>query len=295
MAVRRWCGASLMLALGAACSAETTGATPDGAPPDAGEAAADAGTEEIVVLRDGTFDLVAMDTLNIDDACTAQAPWGPDSWGIEAATFSDPDDRTIDSARFVATGQDGYLYGMEEQGRWGFVRYIQGDVWGGTSCGPVTWHRFAPLPTAGRDIRVDIEVYRDTANLFTDSNSWIMFAVNAWFSSPDFPLEGGDLNGRKPLVMDLALHHECNMDGCALRHAESDSAYHYQSSVGQAPPGDWGIFSIALAPHIDNAFAAFDLPEAARQSLRLYQLEFVIELHAAEGAATIDDFTVRLD
>lgn len=281
-----------------ACGGGGSTGSPDAAEgADAGpEDGADAAPEEVVLLRDSTFDLEPMDTGNINEACTAQAPWGPDSWGIEAATFSDPLDRTIDTARFLATGRDGYLYGYEGKDRWGFVRFIQGDMWGGTNCGPVPWHTFPPVSTFGKEPWIDLELYRDTNELHTESSSWIMFAVNLWFSSPDFPKEGGDVNGRKPLVMDLVLHHECNTsDGCTYQHGESEHAYHYMTSVGQAPFAEWGIFSIALAPHIENAFSTFDLPQAARETLKLYQVEFVIELKSAEGAASIDDFVLRLE
>lgn len=262
-----------------------------GADASGGEADASAGGASF--LRDGAFDLSPVDTGNIDAACTMLAPWGAGSWGAEAATFSDPEDHTIDTARFIGTGENGYLYGLETRGRWGFVRFIQGDVWGGGNCGGIPWHRFDPIATAEKDLRIELDIYRDTNNLFTTDDSWIMFAVNLWFSSPDLPDAGGDVNQRKPLVMDLVLHHECTMEGCVLENKESAEAYHYQAVVDEAPLREWRAVSIPLASHIEAALAHFDLPPAARASLALYQAEVVVELHRAEGAASIDNVVLR--
>src|SRR5262249_55886458 len=182
------------------------------------------------------FSLGAFDNGNLNEACTQLAPWG-DSWGIDAETFTSPDTHALAGARFLVYDRGGgndaaYFYGKESDGRWGFVRYIQGDMWGGGNCGPIAWHRFAPVPTHGRSVHMHLSLYRDTTQLLTSSQSWIMFAINVWFSSPDMPKPGGDKLGRKPLVMDLAFHHECNMSGCKLRNYEDDSAYHYQALVG---------------------------------------------------------------
>ena len=269
------------------------GSVADGGRLDAGEEPAGDAAADATYLRDSAFGLAALDTGNIDAACTMLAPWGGESWGVEAATFSDPDDRTIDTARFIATGENGYLYGLETRGRWGFTRFIQGDVWGGGNCGAIPWHRFEPIAIAGEELSIDLDLYRDTSNLFATDDSWIMFAVNLWFSSPDLPQAGDDLNGRKPLVMDLVLHHECTIADCGLETRESETAYHYQAVVGEAPLREWRHASIALAPHIEAALAHFDLPPEAQATLALYQAEVVIELHRAEGAASVDNVVLR--
>lgn len=299
--MRAWLMAVLLLA---GCSSEIGGdpAGADAAVNDAagggeGDASEPDGGATGPILRDGDFAIPTFDTGNIDGSCTMLAPNGDRSWGVEAATFSVPEDRTIDTARFLSNGESGYLYGLENRGRWGFVRYIQGDVWGGGNCGPIVWNTFEPVATAGRDIRIDLQVYPDTEKLFTENDSWIMFAVNLWFSSPDLPLEGGDLNGRKPLVMDLILDHACTMPGCAYGHKESESAYHYQASVvSEAPtPGTWNPVSMDVSEHLAQAVEHFELPAAAAESLKLYQVEFVIELYRAEGAASIDDFVLSVE
>src|SRR5262245_53598096 len=88
-------------------------------------------------LRNGDFELTKYDSGDLTSACTVAAPWGSNSWGIEGSTFSDPNDHTLAGARFVENGHQGYLYGREDSGRWGFVRFIQGNLWGGTNCGDV--------------------------------------------------------------------------------------------------------------------------------------------------------------
>jgi hypothetical protein len=267
----------------------------DGGGGGGGDGGTDAGGGGESYLRDSAFDLAQMDTGNIDAACTMRAPWGAASWGVEAATFSDPEDRTLDTARFMATGENGYLYGLETQGKWGFARFIQGDVWGGGNCGPIPWYRFDPIATDRDELWMDLDVYRDTSNLFTDDDSWIMLAVNLWFSSPDLPEAGGDINGRKPLVMDLVVYYQCTIAGCGLENKESDSAYHYQAVVGEAPLAEWSHVSFSLAPHIEAALAAFDIPADVRPSLALYQAEVLVELHRSEGAASIDNVVLRAE
>jgi hypothetical protein len=289
--------ALLSVLLAGACTAESDaggGAAPDAGDGDGDGGRADGGGGESY-LRDSAFDLAQVDSGNIDSACTMIAPWGDASWGVEAATYSDPEDHTLDTARFMATGENGYLYGLETQGKWGFVRFIQGDVWGGGNCGPIPWYRFDPIATDRDELWIDLDVYRDTSNLLTTDDSWIMFAVNLWFSSPDLPKAGGDTNGRKPLVMDLVVHHQCTIAGCAIENKESETAYHYQTMVGEAPLGEWSHVSFPLAPHIEAALAHFDLPAEARPSLALYQAEFVVELHRSEGAATIDNVVLRAE
>jgi hypothetical protein len=250
----------------------------------------------------GDFELESFDTNNIQDQCYIDAPWGDSCWGGEGSTFSDPTDHTIDWSRFASWGHEGYLYGREESGKWGLVRYIQGDVWGGSHCGPIPWNRPTPLLTYGKDLTLEIAIYRDTNNLLTLNDSWIMFAINVWFSSLEFP-DGGDTNGRKPLVIDLIFYHDCNWSGCGYGHFQDNDAFHYQVFIGETPYRQWRSWSIPLHYHIQQAMdvqwdqycrpgtsPCYGPIDHAEDTLKLYQLEFVIELKNADGAATIDDF-----
>ena len=242
---------------------------------------------------DGGFALDPIDTGNIKDQCYINAPWGSNSWGVEGSTFSDPADYTINWSRFAILSSDpdqGYLYGRDGSGKWGLVKYIQGDVWGGSNCGPIPWNRPGPLPTYGNDLTLKIDIYRDTNILLTSDDSWIMFAVNLWLSSPHLPSRG-DINDRKPLVIDLIFYHDCNWDGCGYGHFEDDDAFHYQVFISETPYRGWGFWSIALNNYIQEALNYPSWPIAdAEETLKLYQLEFAIELKNAVGAATIDNF-----
>ncbi len=257
------------------------------------DATNDAMSEGSAFLRDPGFELAPFDSGNRAGECLVQAPWGNRSWGIEASTFSDPKDHGLDAARFVASGHQAYFYGKETSGRWGFVRYLQGNLWGGTNCGATPWNTPEPLATYGRDITISLDVYRDRAELLSWTGSWVMLAVNVWFSAPELPEAGGDANGRKPIVMDLIFHHECNWPGCGYRNYVDAAAYHYQAFIDEAPERSWKTMSIPLQKHLQAAFQAFHIPEAAQRNLKLHQLEFLVELHHGEGAATFDNF--RLD
>jgi hypothetical protein len=142
---------------------------------------------------------------------------------------------------------------------------------------------------------LEIDIYRDTNTLLTSNNSWILFATKTWFSSPDLPKSGNDINGRKPLVIDLIFYHSCNWTGCGYGHFEDNDAYHYQVFVDETPHKNWGSWSVALKDYIREALH-YPWPSGsivgAEETLKLYQLEFVIELKNAEGAATIDNFVL---
>ncbi len=60
-------------------------------------------SESHIWLVDGDFEKPTFDTGIIEDECTDDAPWGDNSWGIEAASFQDasgepPPGRTIELA-----------------------------------------------------------------------------------------------------------------------------------------------------------------------------------------------------
>jgi hypothetical protein len=173
------------------------------------------------------------------------------------------------------------MYGKETTGKWGLVRFIQGDAWGGSNCGAIPWNVPSPIAVTGRNLTLKLNLYRDMSRLLTADQSWIMFAINVWFNSPALS---------KRLVMDLAFHRECNLSsGCSFANFEDTAAYHYQYTVGETPHRAWKSWTINLNQHIDAAVNAFNL-QAAQDTLTVTQLEFLIELKQAEGAASIDNF-----
>ena len=244
--------------------------------------------------NNGDFELPVIDTGNVGGQCYIYAPWGNTSWGVEGYTFSDPENHTITWSRFRSSGHEGYLYGKEESGKWGLVRYIQGDVWGGSYCGIIPWNIPSPLPIDGKNISLNMDIFRDTNSLLSSSDSWIMFAVNIWFSSPELP-GGNDISGHKPLVMDLIFYHQCNWTGCGYGVFEDNDAFHYQVFIGETPYG-WKSWSIPLNDYIQRAldyqWTSGSIAHS-KDTLKIYQIEFLIELKNSEGAATIDNFFLR--
>lgn len=254
------------------------------------------------------FSLPAYDSGNQTDSCFIAAPWGPGSWGLEGSTFTDPLNHALEGSRFAIFPQkaEAYLYGKDSTGRWGSVRFRQGDVWGGSHCGSIPWHVPRPLRVRNRTIVLKLDYFPDLRNLLTANDSWVMPAINLWFSSPGFPA-GGDKLGRKPLVLDLAVDHSCNIPGCGLRSFEDAAAFHYQRLVRYKKkyrdrarcrnrPG-WRCYTIPLNGIIRTALSRqWELSGGiahAASMLRLYQLDALIELHNAEGAASIDNVRIE--
>ncbi len=231
--------------------------------------------------HDGNFDLEPFETEDIREQFFVDAPWGNQSWGIEGASFDKKNSsHTISGANFISWGDEGYLYGKEEAGYWSFVRYIQGDVWGGTYEGPVPWYVPPPLYTHDKKLTLSLDIQRGTNLFLTKDKSWHMFAVNVWLNAPDFP---------KPLVLDLIFYHDCNEPECNWGSFEDEDAYHYQAFIGETPYREWKSWTIPLHEHIQEALTTFNLSASAKETT-LHQLEFVIELKNAEGAAIIKDF-----
>ncbi len=225
-----------------------------------------------------------MDTKNLKSQTYLRAISGS-SWGIQGRTFKPPPDGPLGWQRYICSGNSLYMYGKEERGRWGFVRCIQGDVWGGLRRPPnrVSWHTPRPLSILNRSLRVKLDFYNDTSRLGRSGKPWLMHAINVWVSSPSFPLNGKDRNGKKPLVLDLAFYHS----GGSLHSHQSAVAYHFQESVGNTPAKQRRAFHFNLSQYIQRALRHFRLPQT---DVKLYQLEFLIELKHAEGAAKITDF-----
>ncbi len=231
----------------------------------------------------GDFDLRPFDTGDISDQFFVDAPWGSDSWGIEASSFDKNNtEHTISGARFASWGNGVYLYGKEEEGYWSLVRYVQGDSWGGTYTGAVPWHVPDALSTYRKNLVLYLDTYRDTTNMFTSSESWNMFAINIWLNSPDLS---------KRIVLDLVFYQDCNWDNCGLAHYEDEHAYHYQVIIGETPYKEWKSWEISLSEHVENAIEEFELQDA-KKSLKIDQLEYVIELKNAEGASMINNFSL---
>ncbi len=254
----------------------------------------------------GRFRLATYDSGKLSKACFIKAPWGSHSWGLEASTFSDPRNHRLEAARFARRRMGtAYLSGRDSNSRWGFVRYVQGDIWGRSHCGAIPWRIPPPLRTRGRELVLKVDYRRESGRLLTQGNSWLMPAVNLWFSSPALPA-GGDKVGHKPIVMDLAFGVQCNIPGCKLGSFEDRYAFHYQRFIPYRRYGDrarcegrpaWHCYTIPLNGMIRSALRHDWSPsgsiEGARRSLSLYQLDVLIELYNSQGAASIDN--VRLE
>ena len=125
------------------------------------------GREYEVWNHDGSFDLPVFDTGNLRDICFIDSPWGGGSWGIEASSFDDgngdpPLGYTKDEARFASFfGQNGYLYGRNESQEWSLVRFVQGDMFGGSNCGQIPWHVPEPLEVKDAEPVIYVDFYRD--------------------------------------------------------------------------------------------------------------------------------------
>lgn len=257
--------------------------------PDGPGVGGDRADELGVVLPNGDFELPEYDSGPQNDTCFVATPWGDATFGLEAATFTDPTDRSFGEARFIASGHNVFMHGNETRGEFGFVRVIQGDQWGSSNCDPgnTPWNVFEPQPTSGRNLELSFDLQRTVEDTrpFSLPYSWVMFAVNVWFDSPLID---------KPLVMDLHVSHDCTLPFCRARSNESDEAYHYMEKISddEPPLGEWHSFAVALAPHIAAAAQKFDLTDEVADSLTVTQIEFVIELKNAEGAGFIDNFVL---
>lgn len=266
------------------------------------------------INHDGAFEMAAFD-IEGHNGCISDAPWGSRSWGIEAANFTpnNAQRNAISWFRFRKAPAGVYLYGQELSGKWSYVRYVQGDAWGGTHCGDApSWYIFQPVPVVETPLQVELDFLLDTHTLVTDDNSWLMFAVNLWFRSPAIRsndlTQANQVHGNKPLVVDFVLHHECNLESdCGLRFFESDTAFHYMIPIDPDYSFENGMrrYIFGVNEHIREAVEATYLPECetteclgeipdeALNSLELMQFEFVTELFNAEGAAVIDNFFLK--
>ena len=250
--------------------------------------------------RDGNFLLDAFDTGNITQCCNSLAPWGSRAWGIEFGTFQGAYDHALTAARFKSSGWDAYLYGKNlRPGRaWGYVRYIQGNMWKNGHCSPRRHFSPPPCPLNNRRIILNLDCILDTAKLLTPEDSWILAAVNLWLSGPTMP-PGSDCLGRKPLVIDFYIFHQSNMK--SLVPHEDEFAFHVPVALKPAVIGKKISWRRDITQHLVNAVHS-DFPGLKRlgttrprlEDLKIYQMEFVLELVNAEAAATIDNFTLEI-
>ncbi len=262
---------------------------------------------------DGGFALADRDVGVITGKKHDDHPWGPNTWGVQGRTFGGAwtvwipgmaSDGPIAAQRYYIRHGQAYLYGKESDGRYGFVRYILGDVW--RPGGPIPLPLYpgdirVPAPSMNRnprrregprpleDIRpltLTLDLYRGATSHTSSSASRAMYAINLWITGPYFPI-GRDVLGRKPLVFDLDFYTSGTLAHRSVRSFESSSCYHYQESVGVTPLSSWRSWRIDLKEVILRALRRFGLqPEGAA----IYQLEFLIELVNAEGSAMIDNF-----
>ena len=81
-----------------------------------------------------------------------------------------------------------------------------------------------------------------------------------------------------------------------INYFEDKYAFHYQTIIGKTPLQEWKSWSIDLSEHIIKAleieWESGNISNVLN-TLKLYQLEFVIEVKNAEGAAMIDNFFVK--
>jgi len=222
------------------------------------------------------------DTGNIFDRCFADVIPSdcPHRWGINSYSWYEGVEYPLHAARFARFSGGPYLYGHENAGRYGIVRYIQGDVWGGTICGVTPpWYLPSPLLTHRKKLTLKIEILRDTNIGERPGSDRIMFAINVWFKSPEL---------LKPLVMDLIFYlGEDDTYGSF----EDQYAYHYQYFVGETPYYTWAPWTINLSRHIKRALAFFGI-RYAKETLAIYQLEFLLEIVYARAAASIRNFSL---
>lgn len=232
------------------------------------------------------------------------APWGEDCWGVRGYTWTLDGLFPIHYCRFYSDGDDAYMYGWEDYGMYGVVTYIQGNVWDSTAL----WNCPDPLPTYMTDIEIGIDLWRDVSTGFEPPYR-IMYAVNAWFKSPDLT---------KRLVMDLAFyvdgtydppHHYLNeLHNYTDPGTSPNACYHYQAAMyttgNPTPYRSWQTWKIDLNKHIEgalttrweNGWCSDELldpipnADAVRKSLTLYQLEFILEVNHAWAGCAVDNF-----
>lgn len=249
---------------------------------------------------DGEFSLPVFDSGVIKEGTDSLAPWGSSSWGFAYATFKGSFDHVLTATRFKSSGWDVYLYGKDTHpGRaWGYARFVQGDIWGSGSGGPRQYYIPSPGSLHNRRVLLNLDCIMDTAKLLTPNDSWIMAAVNIWLSGPGMP-PGKDRLGRKPLVIDLYIYHKSNMGNIIPQ--EDDLAFHVPIALKTAILGEKMSWSLDITPQLVQAvqtnFPGLNQPGTARPQLadlKIYQLDFVLEMVNAEAAATIDNFNLEI-
>jgi hypothetical protein len=246
------------------------------------------------LLANGDFAIAPWDSGTLQNYSLEHAPWGAASWGAAAAVFDDGDNHAMGFVRAATFDDIGYLFGQEDRGKFGFVRFVQGDMWGGGYFGPIQWQKFEPVPIADKRVVMSFDVYLGDHEPVGEGRHWILQGLNVWVSGPNM-VAGPDKLGRKPLVMDLVVENECSESGCGLDHFEDASAYHYQVSVARPPHRQWAHVDVNITAHVLAAWNVFALPESARADLALYQAEYVVELSRMKASALVDNISLRVE
>lgn len=248
----------------------------------------------------GAFDLRSMDSGYKQRVM--DTPWGRNYWGINGYSWTqDGKIHSIESCRFYSDGYTLSLYGKEVEGKYGTVACIQGDVWSWNS----DWNQPPPMIYQGEST-ILIYFKRMLNEPEDHPKSRIMFAIDVWLTSP--LLENKITGAPKRLVLDLIFHVGGN-DNVVKSFEDPDSmgdhsCFHYQHNLaeefGEAPHQNWKIYKIPLSRYIqqalENDWKHWDGSPAsgpityAVNSLRIVQVEFLIEIVHAEAEASIDNF-----
>ena len=220
------------------------------------------------------------------NTCITEAPWGNNSWTINAENFVN-EPWTVEYYHFLLENDRLYLYAKNTGDDFGLIRVFQGDVFNGHHCDstPIPGNIPEPLSIDKNNLSIKIDFLQNINNLLTSvqpNNSWIMFGINVWLTSEL-------LSDPDKLVLDLVLHHESNYG--ELNNFKDEFAYHYQVLIGETKANTWKTFDIDLNYYIDLALSHWSLANI-KDSLKINQLEFVIEVKNAEASAQIDNFNL---
>jgi len=252
------------------------------------------------LLADGEFALPDWDSGTLANSSLEHAPWGPKSWGAAAAVFDDGTNHSVGYVHAATIDERGYLFAQEDRGKFGFIRFVQGDMWGGGYFGPIPWKQFEPVQLTAlarreqKHVMMSFDVYLGDHEPVGEGRHWILQGLNVWLSGPNMPA-GPDKLGRKPLVMDLVIENECSEAGCGLRNFSEDNAYHYQMSIAKPAHRVWTHVDVNISAHLAAAWNAFDLPESALDGLAVYQAEYVVELSLMKASALVDNIALRVE
>ena len=206
------------------------------------------------------------------------------------------------------------MEGHETEGKWGTVTCVQGDVWNWKNIFPEKmWNEPIPISYLDdeqefKDLIIEIDVRRLYNGSLAEpgEDDRIMYAIDVWLSSPELPLIPNKTQ-TKPLVLDIIFY--LGEDDKAESFVD-DYGYHYQVKLPECPIEshvDTSI-TIPLTAYIYNALREgyinwadpeprpiyyIENVDRVEETLRLYQLEFLLEVQRAYAACAIDNFYLR--